>query len=426
MKQTTLHPDAKRLGQFLSLKDLSNEQLDLLARSQFIQQAHQGEKLLERGDRTPGSFLLLSGEVELVAQDGVRKLIKAGSESARAPLAQLLPRRYTVTACCLIEFLRLDFQLLECLRESSELSRRDSSMVVEHDSDSLSANSGFGQQEEGMLIDRLRTDLTTDRFILPSLPDIAMRIGRAINDDSSDAERITRIIQTDPAIAAKIMRAANSAMYTVQNPVNTCSAAVMRLGFNTTQKLVLTFALREIFQTRDPKLQKRVQALWSHSTHIAALSYVLARVIRQFNPEHAMLAGLLHDIGEMAILSYVDRLSTLNLDAKDVDAAVTRLRADAGGMILQRWEFPDDFVSTAQGAEDWHRNPHPKADYCDLVIVAQLHSYVGTDRMRDLPNMGQLPCFAKLGLDELTPKQSLKILNSAQRQIDEAQSLLNL
>ncbi len=425
MSQTPLHPDAQSLKQFHSLADLSDDQLELLARSQFIQQADRGEKVLKIGDKTPESFLLLSGEVELAAQDGVRKRIEAGTESARDPIAQLLPRRYSVTARSFIEFIRLDFQLLESVRETSQLLHKDSSMLLKHDSDPMDSDPGFALPEKSMLIDRLRADLEADRFILPSLPDIAIRIGRAINDDTSNAEHISCVIQTDPAMAAKIMRAANSAMYAIQNPVNTCSAAVMRLGFNTTHKLVLSYALREIFRARDPMLQHRVRRLWKHSTRVAALAHVLAHVTRRFNREHALLAGLVHDIGELAVLSYLDHLQDLNFSETDIQNAATELRGKAGGLVLQRWEFPDDFVCTALGAEDWYRDPHPNADYCDLIIVAQLHSYVGTERMRDLPNMGDLPCFAKLGLGELTPKQSLKILDSAQRRIDEALSLLN-
>lgn len=427
MRQTLRHPDVEQLKQFHPLKDLSEDQLELLARSQVILHADKGEQILKRGDRTPESYLLLAGEVELKAQDGLQKRIQAGTDSARSPIAQLLPRRYTVTANSPIEFLRLDFQLLESLIETSQLLHRDSTLVVEQQSDPRQSDSDFGLPEESMLLEKLRSDLSTDTFVLPSLPDIAMRIGRAVNDESSNAERIARVVQTDPAMTAKIIRAANSAMYAVQQPVDTCTGAVMRLGFNTTHKLVLSYALREIFRARGPKMQQRVRSLWIHSTRVAALAFILARLTKKgLNPEHALLAGLVHDIGELAVLSYVEQIETLNLSDEQIQYAAEQLRSEAGGLILERWEFPEDFVRTAREAEDWHRDPGPKPDYCDLVIVAQLHSYVGTERMRNLPNLGELPCFAKLGLDELTPRQSLKILDSAQRQIDEAQSLLNV
>jgi len=169
-----------------------------------------------------------------------------------------------------------------------------------------------------------------------------------------------------------------------------------------------------------------MKELWEHSTRVAAICYVLARLTRRFNPEHAMLAGLVHDIGSVAILSYASRIGELGHDHSQVNHALHLMRGELGAMILKKWHFPEDCILAARESEHWTRDSEPEADYCDLVLIAQLHSYVGSARMQELPHMGELPCFKKLDLGELTPRMSLKILGKARSQLDHAEQLLGI
>ena len=271
----------------------------------------------------------------------------------------------------------------------------------------------------------LYNDLRLEKLDLPTLPEVAVRIGRAVKDDTRDASRIAEVIQTDPVITAKLIRVANSAYYGGMQPLNSCEGAVVRLGIDTTHNLVLTFALQDLFHSKSATLKKRMRQLWKHSTRVAALCFVLAKQTRTFPPDQALLAGLIHDIGEIAILTYLGKYTAQeSLKEEQVDSVVTALRGQVGGMILRYWDFAPEFVSVAMEAEDWRRDPGPDPDYCDLVIVAQLHSFVGTPRMTSLPTLNELPAFTKLPLGELTPQNSLKILDEAQEQIRTAETLV--
>ncbi len=137
-----------------------------------------------------------------------------------------------------------------------------------------------------------------------------------------------------------------------------------------------------------------------------------------------MLAGLIHDIGNLAILSYADRFQELEHNEQHLLSAITLLRDEIGAMILKKWQFSEDFVLVAREAEHWMRDPTAEADYCDLVIIAQLHSYVGTQQLAELPRLDQIPGFAKLKLGELTPRMSLKILEKAEGELAQAEALL--
>ena len=108
-----------------------------------------------------------------------------------------------------------------------------------------------------------------------------------------------------------------------------------------------------------------------------------------------------------------------------LDNTIQSLRAQVGSMILKKWDFPEGIPEVAKGAEDWMRSPSTKADYTDLIIISQLHSFIGTNKMSSAPSIGSVPAFKRLKLDTLTPKMSLKILDQAKDEIAEARALLS-
>lgn len=417
MSSTGRTPDIATLRNFRPFSDLSEEQLGVLAQSLSVEEASFGERVIAYGSEDSYGLLLLEGAVGLEAADGKKTIVKSGSESARSPISVLLPHRYSVFALSPVEYLKVDSLLLQKMDSKSSLLVEE----VEHKQELLDLDD---DELRDFIVSLMEDDLEQNRLVLPSLPDVAVRINRALNEDDTDAGRIASIIQSDPAITAKLLKAANSAFYAGMMPAETCSKAVVRLGINMTQKLVLSFAIRELFNAESPLLRQHMQTLWTHSTQVAAICYVLARINRKFNPEHAMLAGLIHDIGEVGALTYLEKIPQLANDETQIDRVVKLLRGAVGRMILTKWRFQDDLIEIAEEAEDWFRDSGPKADYCDLVIVAQLHSYVGTPRIRSLPSIGELPSLHKLNLGEITPRDSIKILDKASEQLNKAEALL--
>lgn len=403
------------LQRFHAFDELSADQSALLAKSLSIKTVAPGSKMIEHGSEEDLSYFLLSGQVQLKAKDGNGKIITSDSDDAKRAIAQLIPRLYDVIAVTSIEYIQVDNQLL-------------SSLTPNNDSEIAEFGETFSQssieETKSELKQCLLNDLKNNSLTLPSLPDVAIRIGKALNDDITDAKHIAKIILTDVAMAAKIIRVANSALYSGRSPVDRCTTAVVRLGAQTTHRLVLSFALRELFKSRSPIVQLRMQLLWGHSRQVAALCYVLAKLTKQFNPEEAMLAGLLHDIGEVIILSYAEKFPGVTNDEFQLEHVISDLRGTVGGIILRSWGFVDELTQVAEEAENWHRDDSETPDYADLIIIAQLHSFIGTPKMANVPMIDQVPAFNKLKLGELTPKKSLKILQLATKQLAAAEALL--
>jgi HD-like signal output (HDOD) protein len=168
-----------------------------------------------------------------------------------------------------------------------------------------------------------------------------------------------------------------------------------------------------------------MKRLWDHSTKVAAISHVLAKKLGKFDPEHALLAGLVHDIGVLAILNYALQFPEAQQNKQLLDNTIKSLRGQIGTMILRSWGFPEGLPEVAADAEHWMRSPTTGPDYSDIVIIAQLHSFIGTEEMAHVPPINSVPSFSRLKLSQLTPKMSLKILDEAKEEIAEARALLN-
>ncbi len=406
----------KALPPFSKLKP---EQLELLASNLKVEIGRRGDVLLEYGDTAQFQLFLLQGMVLMETPDGDETEISGGTLQALQPIARLIPRQFRVTALNEVHYLRVPTELMpRVISQLLENQRLQGYEVAEGSLNELGVN------REYVLTQNLLNALEHGQLVLPSLPDVAIRVGRAINDQTSDAQTIAKIVQADPAITAKLIGAANSAYYGGSDPVESCSDAVVRLGMRVTHNLVLAYVVWDLFYVKYKALQLRMRELWRHSCRVAAICHVLALNDKRFKPEEAMLIGLLHDIGVAAILQQVSKHPDLASDPDAVEHAITHLRGRIGGAILEAWGFGQEFVTVALEAEEWMREGQKGVGYCDLVIVAQLHSFIGEKKVPQTPPLSKIPALARLGLGELGPEQSIRILDAAAHRIKESEQLL--
>ena len=149
----------------------------------------------------------------------------------------------------------------------------------------------------------------------------------------------------------------------------------------------------------------------------------LAQASPGLDAEEALLAGLLHDIGELVILTYAESYPDLIVDGEALDGVIKQLKAEIGAVILREWQFPEALVEAAFGAEEWTRDSGDKPDYCDVVLSAQLLSFIGSSKMGNLPDLEDVPAFTKLAGGNLTRELGMKILDAAEDQILETKQL---
>jgi HD-like signal output (HDOD) protein len=242
---------------------------------------------------------------------------------------------------------------------------------------------------------------------------LPLRIRRAVEDPNVDSKGIERIVTADPVVAARLIQVANSAAY-----------ALIKLGFSTTREIVTSIVLKQLFSTESPVLKRAMDDIWHHSTAVAAISFHLAKELSGFSPDRALLASLVHDIGALPLIGATHTHGYGNMSTQALKRCIDSLRGQLGAMVLRRWEFPDDMVAVALEAEHWHRDDTPTADYCDLVMVAQIFSIFGKPKFSKFPQVSTLPAFARLTKGELSVDDTIGILNDAQSDIEDLQKVL--
>jgi len=267
-------------------------------------------------------------------------------------------------------------------------------------------------------------ELRSENMLLPTLPDISLKIRKAINDEKANNAKIARVVQIDPAITGRLIQIANSPLYRGRKKIESCPEALTRLGLKSAQHFITSFALKGVFVAKSPLIHKRMLELWTHSSYVAAICAVLAHKTRGFDPDRAMLAGLVHDIGAVPILTYADRHPQLIGQAEHIDETIHALRGEIGVTVLRKWSFPEDFETVATQAENWWRDHAGEADYTDLVVLSQLHSFVGTLQVHKHPRMDEIPAYRKLIAEEADADISRDVLGLAKEDIWQIQHML--
>ncbi|MDH5229599.1 MAG: HDOD domain-containing protein [Gammaproteobacteria bacterium] len=260
---------------------------------------------------------------------------------------------------------------------------------------------------------------------LPSLPEIAERVREAVNKDTATTAEIAKIIQTDIPITARLIQLANSPVYRGSFPVEHCQDAVGRLGLNVTRNLVTSFALKSVFNSKLPLGRKKMAQTWKDSVKVAAVGFTLARVTPGLDPDRAMLAGLVRNIGILPILTYAESHEEILKHEYEFGQLCKLAKTDLGVAVMEHWGFEDEFVQVIREADHWKRKGEKKPDYVDVVLIAQIHASFGQkDRFAVPEKFKDLPAFGKFPVFKLGEGASVELLKEAHDEMAELQRLL--
>ncbi len=278
-----------------------------------------------------------------------------------------------------------------------------------------------GPAEQAFLAGFLE-DLAGNRLRLPSLPEVALRVRRLAADPAVTARRIAQALRADPALTARLLRVVNSAVLRGRRPIEDPQTAVTRLGVDRVRQLVSALAMHQLLHgQRARRTRAQLLALWRHSTRVGALSYVLAHRTGAADPDLALLAGLTHDIGALAVLDRLEDHPELAAEPAAVARLVRRLHVVVGPLVLEGWGFPGPVAEAAARHEELWRPGEGPADLTDLVAVANLHAHLGTDHPLGRVAWDEVPAFARL---RLTPEDSVAAVAEARQELAELQQAL--
>ena len=192
-----------------------------------------------------------------------------------------------------------------------------------------------------------------------------------------------------------------------------------------TRDLVVAYTLRSVFSSDGRLAKTMMQAAWKHSCRIAALSYIIARDVARLNPERALLAGLLHDIGITVLIAQCENHPAIMNDEANFCRIVHELSAQVGAMILRTWRFPDVFVRAIFEAEEFNKPVRDRLDLSDTVMLAHLHDSDPAPWSGASADFSELAIAEKLKDHAISDNDRLAIVEEAQQELRELTLLLN-
>ncbi|MFI3120238.1 MAG: HDOD domain-containing protein [Methylococcaceae bacterium] len=402
------------LKKLAPLRDMDNAYVEQLAHTTL--HYTQGSVIFRFGQKTNSVFYLLEGSVELQPDSDNRYTLSATSSLANLPLN-------SGRLCGATAFAKTNVVILavsgEFICQWSGKSRQHSICVELLDielPEQIADNRFFISFSEAYRENKLS---------LPSLPNVALRLKEAMEHDLGISE-VVKIIEVDVSIVAKLIQLANSPLYSPVSPITNCHTAVTRLGLDQTRKLVMGISLKQLFRCRNPELMEKMQTLWKNSLYVSSLSFVLAQEDGSVNPEDALLAGLISDIGTIPILHFAEQHPNEYPNLEVLQSAIPFLNPPVGTLVLHTLGFSPELADIPQHAEDWfHESEGARLSLVDIVILAKLHSYFGTRRAKEIPYLNSIPAYTKLENSKLTPDFSLYVLHKAKHRVNAAMNFLS-
>jgi HD-like signal output (HDOD) protein len=207
---------------------------------------------------------------------------------------------------------------------------------------------------------------------LPAFPSVAMKLQQALHDRNTRVSDLEKMIVGDQALASQILRVANSSFYKGLQRINTIQKAIIRLGIRQVAMLAMAVSQHSLYLTRSPLLSQYMKKLWQHAFASALSSQWLASQCGQKGQtDHAFMAGLLHNIGQLVILRVIDELGASNpLGSPWPETLLKELLNSnmhnaQGYVLMKRWNLPEEYCIVAR---DHHKEPYDGANTLLAII----------------------------------------------------------
>ena len=188
---------------------------------------------------------------------------------------------------------------------------------------------------------------------LPTLPTVVSKMLEMIDNPRTSATTLARLISSDQALTAKILKLANSAYYGFSREISTVNMAIVVLGFNTVKEMGLWLSVFDVFKDSSNSSDFDAVRFWEHSVACGVASRMISRMIQSRYVGEAFVAGLLHDIGKIILNQYFNRefLEILKnaheCTLEEAEAKVLSIsHGRIGAWLTEKWNLPSIISET--------------------------------------------------------------------------------
>ena len=253
---------------------------------------------------------------------------------------------------------------------------------------------------EHQLLVGLLKKLKEDALVLPTLPEVAMRVQEVVGRPDSSLKQVADIIGQDAAISARMIKVANSALYSRGIPAENINSAVSRIGLTQIKSIATSIAMEQLFISTNEMVWEVMDEVWRTSIDVTAAACAMLQIYNKKHPNSGLnydtltLAGLVHNIGALPVLTEAEANPHLFTSIEQLRSLVRKMQGPLGRAVLKSWEFAPEVMEVV---ERWADLPYlsDKVSYLDFIRSAAFY----TGELRAGAELEQrLEVFAERGL----------------------------
>ncbi len=208
--------------------------------------------------------------------------------------------------------------------------------------------------EERSFLDVITEHIASGKAKLPVFNTIGLQIRQEVAKKNTNIRNIEKLIICDQAVASQVLKMANSAFFAGFEPIVAVREAIVRLGTDQILNIVTLAAQQDSFRSKDPFVQDLLNTLWRHSVGCAVGAQWVAKK-RGFQDilHEVFLAGLLHDVGKLLILTVVEEIKQSGelefaISNALTDEIMKTLHTEQGHALLEHWKLPEVYREVAR------------------------------------------------------------------------------
>ena len=234
---------------------------------------------------------------------------------------------------------------------------------------------------ENALYTILMEKIKQDALVLPTLPEVALKVRQAADDPDINLGQMSDVISQDPALALGMIKVANSALLGRSVKVETVSQAVTRIGLTQIKSISTAMALKQVFVSENEVVAAYMQKSWHKTMDIASVAISLMSLYLKDNKHTSLtldtltLASLVHNIGVLPILTEAEQHPSVFANPTFLQQAITKLSGKIGGCITRTWGFSDELTLLAESWSDLAILPK-EIHYLDFIRAGAIYHNV--------------------------------------------------
>jgi HD-like signal output (HDOD) protein len=215
-------------------------------------------------------------------------------------------------------------------------------------------------------------------LVLPTLPEIALKVRRAADEPDISLARMSDIIAHDPALSLGMLKLANSVAFGRAIKVDSVSQAVTRIGLRQIKSIATAMAIEQMFVSTNPVISEYMQTSWRRTVDVASVAIALMTLYLEKNKQSAFkldtltLAALIHNIGVLPILTEAANHPEIFANRVFLKQAIITLSNQVGAQVTKAWDFSAEYTTIVESWNDLTLLPK-QAHYIDFIRAGAIY-----------------------------------------------------